>query len=39
LDSNFNVIRSVPTAAKSYGVAFDRAGKRIFVSAALAAKL
>jgi hypothetical protein len=29
----------VPTAAKPYGVAFDRAGKRIFVSAALAGKL
>ena len=29
----------MPTAAKPYGVAFDRAGKRIFVSAALAAKL
>ncbi|MGA9529639.1 MAG: beta-propeller fold lactonase family protein [Terriglobales bacterium] len=33
MDQNFNVIKAVPTAAKPYGVAFDRAGKRIFVSA------
>lgn len=39
MDPNFKVIKSVPTAAKPYGVAFDRAGKRIFVSAALAGKL
>jgi YVTN family beta-propeller protein len=39
MDQNFNVIKSVPTAAKPYGLAFDRAGKRIFVSAALAGKL
>jgi len=39
LDQNFNVIKSVPTAAKPYGLTFDRAGKRIFVSAALAGKL
>jgi DNA-binding beta-propeller fold protein YncE len=39
LDNDFNVIRSVPTAAKPYGVAFDRAGRRIFVAAALAQKL
>jgi DNA-binding beta-propeller fold protein YncE len=39
LDDDFNVIRSVPTAAKPYGVAFDRAGRRIFVAAALAQKL
>jgi YVTN family beta-propeller protein len=39
LDANFNVTKSVPTAAKPYGLAFDRAGKRIFVSAALARKL
>ena len=39
MDPNFNVIKSVPTAAKPYGVAFDRAGKRILVSAALAGKL
>jgi YVTN family beta-propeller protein len=39
MDSSFKVIKSVPTAAKPYGVAFDRAGKRIFVSAAAAGKL
>ncbi len=39
LDPNFKIIKSVPTAAKPYGVAFDRAGKRIFVSAAQAGKL
>jgi YVTN family beta-propeller protein len=39
LDSNFNVIRSVSTAAKPYGVAFDRQGGRIFVAAAAAKKL
>ncbi len=36
LDPKFNVIRSVSTAAKPYGVAFDRLGKRIFVAAAAA---
>jgi DNA-binding beta-propeller fold protein YncE len=39
LDNDFNVIRTVPTAAKPYGVAFDREGRRIFVAAALAQKL
>jgi len=39
LDPNFNVIRSVATAAKPYGVAFDRQGSRIFVAAAAARKL
>ncbi|MGA3092308.1 MAG: hypothetical protein ABSD75_27200 [Terriglobales bacterium] len=39
MDQNFNVIKAVPTAAKPYGLAFDRSGKRIFVSAALAGKL
>jgi YVTN family beta-propeller protein len=39
MDQNLNVVKSVPTAAKPYGLAFDRAGKRIFVSAALAGKL
>ena len=39
MDANFNVLKSVPTAAKPYGLAFDRAGKRIFVSAAQAGKL
>jgi YVTN family beta-propeller protein len=36
LDQKFNVLRSVSTAAKPYGVAFDRQGKRIFVAAAAA---
>jgi YVTN family beta-propeller protein len=36
LDQKFNVIKSVSTAAKPYGVAFDRLGKRIFVAAAAA---
>ncbi len=39
MDPSFKVIKSVPTAAKPYGLAFDRAGKRIFVSAAQAGKL
>jgi YVTN family beta-propeller protein len=39
MDPNFNVLKSVPTAAKPYGLAFDRSGKRIFVSAAMARKL
>jgi DNA-binding beta-propeller fold protein YncE len=39
MDANFNVLKSIHTAAKPYGVAFDRAGKRIFVSAAMAHKL
>ncbi len=39
LGTDFNVIKSVPTAAKPYGESFDRAGKRIFVSAAMAHKL
>jgi YVTN family beta-propeller protein len=39
MDQNFNVIKSVPTAAKPYGLTYDRTGKRIFVSAALAGKL
>jgi DNA-binding beta-propeller fold protein YncE len=39
LDMDFNVLKSVPTAAKPYGESFDRAGKRIFVSAAMARKL
>jgi YVTN family beta-propeller protein len=39
LDSNFNVIRSISTAAKPYGLAFDRQGGRIFVAAAAAHKL
>jgi YVTN family beta-propeller protein len=39
LDQNFNVIHTVATAAKPYGVAFDRDGRRIFVAAAAAKKL
>jgi YVTN family beta-propeller protein len=39
LDPNFNVLHSIATAAKPYGVAFDREGKRIFVVAAAARKL
>jgi YVTN family beta-propeller protein len=39
MDMNFHVLKSVPTAAKPYGESFDRAGKRIFVAAALAGKL
>ncbi|MBZ5696393.1 MAG: beta-propeller fold lactonase family protein [Acidobacteriia bacterium] len=39
LDQNFNVLRSVPTAIRPYGVAFDREGRRIFVAAAGAKKL
>lgn len=39
LDKNFNVLHTVATAAKPYGLAFDRQGKRIFVGAAAARKL
>jgi DNA-binding beta-propeller fold protein YncE len=39
MDMNFNVLKSVPTAAKPYGESFDRAGKRVFVAAAMARKL
>ena len=39
MDMNFNVLKSVPTAAKPYGESFDRAGKRIFVAAASAGRL
>ena len=39
MDMNFDVLKSVPTAAKPYGESFDRAGKRIFVAASLAGKL
>lgn len=39
LDRDLNVIHSVATAAKPYGVAFDREGNRIFVAAAAARKL
>jgi len=39
LDQNFNVTKTTMTAAKPYGVAFDRSGQRIFVAAAAARKL
>ena len=39
LDQNFNLLRSVATGAKPYGVAFDREGRRIFVAAAGEKKL
>src|ERR1700723_3843584 len=39
LDHNLNVVRSIATAAKPYGVAFDRQGTRIFVNAAAARKM
>lgn len=39
MDLNLNIVKSVPTAEKPYGLSFDRAGKRIFVAAALARKL
>jgi DNA-binding beta-propeller fold protein YncE len=39
LDQNFQVTKTTRTAAKPYGVAFDRSGQRIFVAAAAARKL
>src|SRR5580658_10025662 len=39
LDQNLNVVHSIATAAKPYGVAFDRQGTRIFVNAAAARKM
>ena len=39
LDSNFKVVKTVPTAEKPYGVAFDRSGQHILVAAAMAKKL
>ncbi|HTU47960.1 MAG TPA: cytochrome D1 domain-containing protein [Bryobacteraceae bacterium] len=39
LDPNFNVVRTIQTEAKPYGVAFDKSGKRLFVAAAAAQKL
>jgi len=39
LDRDFQVGKTAMTAAKPYGVAFDRSGKRIFVAAATARKL
>jgi YVTN family beta-propeller protein len=39
LDPDFNVTKTAKTAAKPYGVAFDRSGKRILVAAAAARTL
>ncbi len=39
LDSQFKVLKSVPTAEGPYGVAFDKAGKRIVVVGSRGAKL
>lgn len=39
MDQDFKVVKSVTTGARPYGLAFDRAGKRIFVAAAMARKL
>jgi YVTN family beta-propeller protein len=39
MDRDFQVGKTAMTAAKPYGVAFDRSGKRIFVAAAMARKL
>jgi len=39
MDSSFNVTKAVATAAMPYGLAFDREGKRIFVSASTARKM
>ena len=39
MDQDFKVVKAVPTGARPYGLAFDRAGKRIFVAAAMARKL
>jgi YVTN family beta-propeller protein len=39
LDQDFKFVKSVPTAKGPYGIAFDKAGKRIFVAAARGGKL
>jgi len=39
LDANFNILHATQTAAKPYGVAFDRDGRRIFVVAAASQEL
>lgn len=39
LDRDYNVTKSVPTAEGPYGVAFDRSGKRIWVTAARGKRL
>ncbi|HXZ91382.1 MAG TPA: beta-propeller fold lactonase family protein [Burkholderiales bacterium] len=39
LDSDFKVLRSVPTEKGPYGVAFDRDGRRIWIAAARSSRL
>jgi YVTN family beta-propeller protein len=39
LDQDFTFVKSVPTAKGPYGIAFDKAGKRIIVAAARGGKL
>ena len=39
LDRAFHVVRTAPTGARPYGVAYDRSGTRILVAAAAARKL
>ena len=39
LDTDFKVIKSVPTGKGPYGVAFDKAGKRILIASAISKKL
>jgi YVTN family beta-propeller protein len=39
LDADFNVIKSISTAAGPYGVAYDQSGKHLFVAAARANRL
>lgn len=39
LDDKYDIVRSVPTGAVPYGVAFDRPGKRLFVALAYARAL
>jgi YVTN family beta-propeller protein len=39
MDPSFNVTKAAPTAAMPNGLAFDREGKRIFVSASTARKM
>lgn len=39
LDDDFKVLKSVPTAKGPYGVAFDPAGQRIFIAAAMGKRL
>ncbi|HXZ51311.1 MAG TPA: beta-propeller fold lactonase family protein [Burkholderiales bacterium] len=39
LDTDFKVLKSVPTARGPYGVAFDREGRRIWIAAARSRRL